>query len=250
MKIYSIGRDVNCNIPINDPTDVISRQHAQLKVESSGKMTITDTSRNGTYVNGMRIQPNTPTAVTRKDNISFAHVARLDWNMVPKTYNPLYLYGGLALLALILIGGAILLFSGKKEPAPAPTPTEVSGVKSDSTNTQGSPAVSSQPTGGGGGGAMPAPVNEEPKDTTTKPQPAPQPAEGGKVTTPPVANPGTGSTKTPANTGRTTTSVKKCATCGKPINKCKYNGKHPKPAKPAPPANKDNGGRGGQAGGF
>ena len=80
MKIYSIGRDINCNIVIDDNTDVISRRHATLNVSSSGKMTIVDQSHNGTYVNGIRIASNVPVPVTRKDNVSFAHVARLDWN--------------------------------------------------------------------------------------------------------------------------------------------------------------------------
>ena len=35
MKIYSIGRDINCNIVIDDNTDVISRRHATLNVSSS-----------------------------------------------------------------------------------------------------------------------------------------------------------------------------------------------------------------------
>lgn len=42
MKTYSIGRDVNCDIVINDSTDIISRRHALLNVTSSGKMTIVD----------------------------------------------------------------------------------------------------------------------------------------------------------------------------------------------------------------
>lgn len=85
MKVYSIGRDTACDICINDSTDVISRRHAILNVTPTGKMTIVDQSHNGTYVNGIRISPNVPMPVTRKDSISFAHVARLDWNRVPKS---------------------------------------------------------------------------------------------------------------------------------------------------------------------
>ncbi len=121
MKTYSIGRDVNCNIVINDNTDVISRRHAVLNVDSSGKMTIVDQSRNGTYVNGMRIAENVPVPVTRKDNVSFAHVARLDWNMVPKTYSPL-MYVGIALLVALLAVGAYFgikaLNGGNNEQSP------------------------------------------------------------------------------------------------------------------------------------
>ena len=85
MKTYSIGRDLNCDIVINDSTDVISRRHALLNITPSGKMTIIDQSSNGTYVNGIRISQNVPVPVTRKDIVSLAHVAKLDWNQVPKS---------------------------------------------------------------------------------------------------------------------------------------------------------------------
>ena len=105
MKVYSIGREGGCNIVINDRTDVVSRRHAILNVSSNGKMTIVDQSQNGTYVNGMRIASNVPFPVTRKDSVSFAHVARLDWSLVP---NPLsYLrYVAIGVIALIVIVGA------------------------------------------------------------------------------------------------------------------------------------------------
>lgn len=102
MKSYSIGRDFDCSIVIDDNTDVISRRHAILNVSSWGKMTIVDQSHNGTYVNGIRISSNVPVPVTRKDNVSFAHIARLDWNRVPRVYNPL-LYVGIVLAAILLI---------------------------------------------------------------------------------------------------------------------------------------------------
>ena len=105
MKIYSIGRDLNCNIVIDDNSDVISRRHATLNVSPSGKMTIIDQSHNGTYVNGIRISSNVPVPVTRKDNVSFAHVARLDWSMVPKPFSPL-LWALMAVGAIALLVGA------------------------------------------------------------------------------------------------------------------------------------------------
>ncbi len=104
MKVYSIGREAGCDIVIHDNTDVVSRRHAVLNVSSSGKMTIMDQSHNGTYVNGIRISPNVPVPVTRKDNISFAHIARLDWNLVPKSDMALKYIG--AAVVVILIGVA------------------------------------------------------------------------------------------------------------------------------------------------
>lgn len=106
MKVYSIGRETSCDIVIHDSTDVISRRHAILNVAPSGKMTITDQSHNGTYVNGIRIASGVPVPVTRKDSISFAHVARLDWNTVPRPASPLR-YALIAMLAIVVVAGAV-----------------------------------------------------------------------------------------------------------------------------------------------
>lgn len=103
MKVYSIGRDVGCDIVINDPTDVISRRHATLSVADNGKMTITDLSRNGTYVNGIRISQNVAVPVTRKDNISFAHVAKFDWNLIPNTTSTILRYAIFGVIAVAVI---------------------------------------------------------------------------------------------------------------------------------------------------
>lgn len=103
MKTISIGRDTNCDIVMNDSTDVISRRHALLNITPSGKMSIIDQSSNGTYVNGIRISQNVPVPVTRKDTISFAHIAKLDWDLIPKSNQWVkYLIGGLIALLLII----------------------------------------------------------------------------------------------------------------------------------------------------
>ncbi len=111
MKVYSIGREAGCDIVINDLSNVVSRRHATLNVTSTGKMTIIDLSQNGTYVNGMRISPNVPFPVSRKDNVSFAHVARLDWKLVPNTGAKILKFSlvGLAVLAVII--GAVISFT-------------------------------------------------------------------------------------------------------------------------------------------
>lgn len=122
MKAYSIGREAGCDIVINDTTDIISRRHATLNVESFGKMTIVDTSRNGTYVNGIRINPNVPFPVTRKDNVSFAHVARLDWSLVPRESSPLrYAIIGLVAIILVVCGVVGYNYLGGDEPLPPST---------------------------------------------------------------------------------------------------------------------------------
>lgn len=83
--IYSIGRDPGCDIYIYDDRNLISRNHAILKVGKGGKYYILDQSMNGTYINGIKVTPGVQVPVTRKDVISFAHIAELDWDQVPKT---------------------------------------------------------------------------------------------------------------------------------------------------------------------
>ncbi len=129
MKTYSIGRDLNCDIVINDSTDVISRRHALLNVTPSGKMTIIDQSSNGTYVNGIRISQNVPVPVTRKDIVSLAHVAKLDWNQIPKSNQWIkYVIGAVVAVAVILgvIFGIKALKSGETDNnGGIPTQTEL-----------------------------------------------------------------------------------------------------------------------------
>lgn len=103
MKSYSIGREETCNIIVSDPTQMVSRRHATLNVDGR-RMTIVDSSTNGTYINGIRIQSGTPVPVTRKDVVSFAQVAELDWKCVPKEGNA-NLIVALAVCVLVLLGG-------------------------------------------------------------------------------------------------------------------------------------------------
>ena len=77
-KIYTIGRGEECDIVIADNTDVISRLHATIRVEANDKIFLVDQSRNGTYVNGMKMSSNVEVPVSRKDVVSFAHIYNLD----------------------------------------------------------------------------------------------------------------------------------------------------------------------------
>ncbi len=116
MKVYSIGRDTECDIVINDSSDVISRRHAVISVANNGKLTITDTSFNGTYVNGIRISPNVPVPVTRKDSVTFAHVAKLDWKLIPKPILMRWLLPGGVAVGIVVVASVVcaICFSGDK----------------------------------------------------------------------------------------------------------------------------------------
>lgn len=192
MKAYSIGREAGCNIVINDSTDVVSRRHAILNVYSNGKMTITDQSHNGTYVNGIRISQNVPVPVTRKDNISFAHVARLDWNQVPgASGSSTWKIVLFSLLGLLVAGGivaAILLLGGKDssslEPDNDADVAQVDSLKQDNPND-----------------TIQGKVDEENKKQATEEK---------------------------ADSVKKEEAEKTCPVCGKKLSECLYDGKHPR----------------------
>lgn len=115
MKVYSIGRGQDCDIVIADNSDVVSRRHAILTVYPTGKMCITDQSTNGTYVNGIKISPNVPVPVTRKDSVSFAHVTKLDWRAVPKA-TPVWVWAFIAIASTAILSfGAIKITESFKD---------------------------------------------------------------------------------------------------------------------------------------
>lgn len=104
-KIITIGRGDGADICIED--DLVSRRHATIKFMPFGKMEIRDLSKNGTYVNGIRLAVNKPYPVTRKDVVSFARVRQLDWSEVPDPMRP-YRIGAWIALAII---ACIVVFS-------------------------------------------------------------------------------------------------------------------------------------------
>lgn len=119
MKILTVGRGEDADIRIDD--DMVSRRHASIKLLPLGKMEIRDLSKNGTFVNGVRIAPNKFHKVTRKDVVSFAKVRQLDWSEVPDLMRP-YRIGAIAAGVCIVLALAVALVSridwgGKTEPA-------------------------------------------------------------------------------------------------------------------------------------
>lgn len=109
MKSYSIGREETCNVIVNDPTQMVSRMHATLNVDGR-KMTIVDNSTNGTYINGIRIQKGSPVPVTRKDVVSFAQVAELDWKCIPNDSGKALGIVAAVVAGCVLVGGVTAYF--------------------------------------------------------------------------------------------------------------------------------------------
>lgn len=123
-KIYTIGRDEGCDIVISDSTDVISRLHATIRVESNDKIFLIDQSRNGTYVNGMKMSSNVEIPISRKDVVSFAHIYNLDWSLVPKHKDntiKTILIILLSLIVMTVIAYAVISYLNKKEAVDTPT---------------------------------------------------------------------------------------------------------------------------------
>lgn len=143
MKIYTIGRGETNTIHVEN--EFVSRQHALLKVYPSGKMELIDKSSNGTSINGRKLKPNVAYRVRRKDVVTFAGQAKLDWSEVKDPMKGYRIAGLCLLIAAVLLGG---FFIAK------PYLFKTSG---DSY-------------GGGGGGYVPP--TEQPADTAKK-------AEGG-----------------------------------------------------------------------
>lgn len=102
-KIYTIGRDEGCDIVIPDSTDVISRLHATIRIESNDKIYLIDQSRNGTYVNGMKMSSNVEIPVSRNDVVSFAHIYNLDWSLVPKVKSNILMISVIASVVVLLL---------------------------------------------------------------------------------------------------------------------------------------------------
>lgn len=194
MKVYSIGRELGCDIVLNDNTNVISRRHAVLNVTSSGKMTIVDQSHNGTYVNGIRISPNVPVPVTRKDNISFAHIARLDWNLIPTNTN-IMTFSIIGVIALLIIVGGFVGYNYMSEPKPDPIQQVTDSTKSDQKQEETIPEHKTED------------VQEQKQEQKQKPH-----KEGKQK-------------KDPSSKGQQTEKI--CPVCKKKISECEHKGKHP-----------------------
>lgn len=133
MKIIVIGRGDDADIRIDD--ELISRRHATIRMLPMGRMEIRDLSKNGTFVNGIRLAVNKPVRVTRKDVVSFARVSQLDWKEVPDPTRP-YRIAAIAVAAIIAALVAFGLISrigrvAETKPAPAPVENREAGKDSD-----------------------------------------------------------------------------------------------------------------------
>lgn len=81
MKLIVIGRGHNVHIKLN--SQFVSDYHAELLFLDNGEILLTDKgSKNGTYLNERRLQPNKEVSIKRGDVIRLADQV-LDWKSVP-----------------------------------------------------------------------------------------------------------------------------------------------------------------------
>lgn len=127
MRKVVIGRGRECNVVLADTTDVVSRRQAVIVFTFWGKMTLYDTSSNGTFVNGQRIAKQEAKVVTRKDAINFGRVWDLDWSMVKDPYRNTKVALACTIVALLVAVSALLIFPTSRkvnEPKQETIPTD------------------------------------------------------------------------------------------------------------------------------
>lgn len=81
MKLISIGKSSRAQLVLDSP--YVSGYHAELFLLDNGDMLLVDKgSSNGTFVNGIRIEPEKEVSVTRQDQIQIADQP-LNWSSIP-----------------------------------------------------------------------------------------------------------------------------------------------------------------------
>ena len=144
MKRLIIGRSNDSDIIIPDEHDNVSRHHAVITFDFFGRMTLSDTSSNGTSINGTKMLKGTSIPVTRKDKIQLGGAWIFDWNLVEDPYrtirrNCIILSVVLVLLAIGGISWYVYDSYRKPESPSIEIPIPSTNVKSktwnkDSTN--------------------------------------------------------------------------------------------------------------------
>lgn len=106
MKRIVIGRANDSDIVIPDDHDNVSRHHAVISFDFFGRMTLSDTSSNGTFINGTRMIKGASVPVTRNDQIQLGGAWMFDWGLVEDPYRKVrnISYVVITLVVLLLAG--------------------------------------------------------------------------------------------------------------------------------------------------
>lgn len=109
MKRLTIGRSNDCDVVIIDETDNISRKHLVISFNFFGKMSVSDTSSNGTFINGTRMLKGATIPVTTNDTIRLGNKIDLDWSLIKDPYKTVRI---VSLIALVMVLAIILCLGG------------------------------------------------------------------------------------------------------------------------------------------
>ena len=147
MKKLTIGRNNSCDIIIPDTSDLVSRKQAVLACSFFGKMVLYDTSNNGTYVNGQKLENGKGVKVTRKDKVNFARIADLDWNEVRDPYklHKMFSIIAIAVVVVVSLAAALWLTLPEEDDDIIPEPTETVSEKGGTVSTVEPQGVEEQP---------------------------------------------------------------------------------------------------------
>lgn len=107
MKRIVVGRGSDCDIIIPDEEEGVSRHHLVITFRLTGKMTLNDTSINGTFINDTRMLKGATLPVTRNDEIRLGENVTLDWALVKDPYR------NTRRLLAALAGGLLLTFAAQ-----------------------------------------------------------------------------------------------------------------------------------------
>lgn len=111
MKRITIGRSTDCDIVINDQTDNVSRRHAVITFDLFGRMTISDTSSNGTFINDQRMLKGASLPVTREDKVRLGKAWILDWNTISDPTKGIRRFLIIAIAAILIAVAGICTYS-------------------------------------------------------------------------------------------------------------------------------------------
>lgn len=173
MRKVVIGRGRECDVVLADTTDVVSRRQAVIAFTFWGKMTLYDTSSNGTFVNGQRLAKQEAKVVTINDTINFGRVWDLDWNTVKDPYKNTRIALACVVVALLLATCAMFFLSSNHKDS---TPEQ----KVLTTDTIRTDTVKQSPIEQDNEAIEPIPATIQPQKISTKKENSSSPKKNAK----------------------------------------------------------------------
>lgn len=110
MKKVVIGRGHECDVRIDDETDMVSRRQAIVTFSPTGKMNIYDVSTNGTFVNGKRVPKPEGCPLHKSDSVTFGSLYAFDLKRLRDPYTKLRTSVIVGIIVLVVCGAAAAVY--------------------------------------------------------------------------------------------------------------------------------------------